>query len=243
MYEVPKFIQSWFREKFGGVQPIEIPSEDRETLYSAHKQALRRQTPMLACLFVVLVAASTSGLAYWRLALDGPPLNVVLNQRPVHVTLGMLAGSVIFWALLWATIEMTWTPKSLGWSEEVYSQLTGWRTRRRVLWYWMCALVMGAFIFMGAWNMGDRVDDTSISFGSPFSRHVQPHASVTAIELYSGRNAPFGVRVEEYLVVRFGPSLKWYWGPDVGGWTQPAIVAQYISDRSGVPVSRAAVRP
>lgn len=107
-------------------------------------------------------------------------------------------------------------------------------------------LGLGMFLGVLTWNMGEVVDAKGITFGgAPLITHHRTYEDVVEIGLYERFRAPIGVREKPNLRIAFRiePPLKLV---SNGGNRRPELlrrIADYVSERSAVPVTRGAMRP
>jgi hypothetical protein len=242
-------ILEFVKRRYGGVTPaIRLESHECESLRVFAEPARRRFFLWLIPSWLACSALATYLLVEWRLHLDGPAVNAIVNQRPRYLSLGL--GFVIILWLGWLAsfAELVLLPRLMGWERALWVRYHA--TTRNIMpareaWLVSVSVIPFALVMTALmWNWGTRIDESGIAIEDlPFARRVEPYPNVVAIELYQGVNAPVGVRMGENVLVRFANGETWAFGSDQSGWAAPRDVADYIAARANKPVQQLGIRP
>jgi hypothetical protein len=246
-------INDWIKRRFGGVtSDLLLAPDDAATIKQQLKPAFRRFNILAGILFAVLAAGIGGGLVWVRLALDGPSVNPILDERPRHVAI-FLGMTGVVTSLIAVSFVEAWVKPRLAQRAGVgydlyrcyYATTHGWTASRAMVIALIFGLPMPVGFFSAGWLLGDQVDERAIAHAGFPSRRLDPLNTITAIELYQAANNGLrGVIARPSLVVRFATADAWVYSPDArSSLARPREVADYLAARTSVQIVYGNLRP
>lgn len=240
---------NWLLRKVAPARGLDLDDEQFDRI-DARARGYQRKELWLG----VSVTAAAFGLSTFLLAqLDPwilPPVEQpILNTRGWHrwVGAGMGAGVLI-------SLPFVRAYRRDAWSDDLETYRIYWETKKghdpvRTERYLLFASVAFTAVFAAfCWNRGEVVDRNGIVFSvNPLATVHRSFDEVKSVELYQALHAPFGLVDTPNLRVTFagGPELRISASGGNGpkGVKSLSRTAQYISQRSGVPIRHGTVRP
>ncbi|MFG0259984.1 MAG: hypothetical protein ACF8LK_06485 [Phycisphaerales bacterium JB041] len=197
-----------------------------------------------------LAAASllTVGLTMLRLRVAGTAANPVLDSVGRVAPFASLLCAVIIVLVPGVWFEQLAQRRRLGVDEQTWiayhATKHGWTPRRSLA----SMTVMGSILFavgwVGAWNLPERVDEKGIMFShNMLAQRLHTYDEVTAIEHFAAVDAPIGILQKPNIIVRFSDGSEWRYYPEPSARPVPREVAEYVSERAGVPIAELGIRP
>lgn len=243
------FVERRLQRWIGGATKDFILDPQSLELMREHARPIRCRFYAISFTIALIVAlATTLLLIAARRKSQIAPVNPVLDDRAGFSTFGLFVSVCILVLCLLSITEYFMLPRILRWTGSQYERYqastSGWRPRRQMLIFVIPMLVVTPFLFAFSWNEGECIDEQGMAIHlRVFMRDVVPYSEVASVTTFDAVHAPIGTVNRRGVVVEFQAGEHWEYSPEGTGKPPAFTVAQYISERSRVPISHNAFRP